>query len=53
VLPLLRSVFLVFEYCHHDLARLMDAMPKSFSESEVKGLLLQVSRGQEAGQGRC
>jgi hypothetical protein len=49
----LRSVFLVFEYCHHDLARLMDIMPKSFSESEVKGLMLQVgAAGLPPGQQR-
>eukprot|EP00899_Mesostigma_viride_P019597 jgi/Mesvir1/27639/Mv07369-RA.1 len=36
------SIFLVFEYCPHDLARLMDAMRLPFSESEVKCLLQQL-----------
>eukprot|EP00736_Rhodelphis_marinus_P009719 Rmarinus@m.23748 len=39
------SVFLVFEYCDHDLANLMDnVMRKPFSDSEVKCILLQVLR---------
>ena len=29
------SVFLVFEYCEHDMADLLDSMPTPFSESEV------------------
>ena len=37
------SIFLVFEYCTHDLGRLVDAMPRPFSPSEVKCLMLQVS----------
>ena len=36
------SIFLVFEYCAHDLARLVDSMPRPFSQSEVKCLMLQV-----------
>lgn len=36
------SVFLVFEYCAHDLGRLLDTMPRRFHESEVKCLLKQV-----------
>ena len=36
------SVFLVFEYCAHDLGRLLDTMRKPFSEPEVKCLMLQV-----------
>ena len=36
------SIFLVFEYCTHDLGRLVDAMPRPFSPSEVKCLMLQV-----------
>jgi cyclin-dependent kinase 10 len=35
------SIFLVFEYCAHDLARLVDSMPRPFSHSEVKCLMLQ------------
>ena len=38
----LDSVFLVFEYCEHDLARLLDAMPSPFSASEVKCLMQQL-----------
>ncbi|KAK9830148.1 hypothetical protein WJX72_009988 [[Myrmecia] bisecta] len=38
----LDSVFLVFEYCSHDLGRLVDTIPRKFSESEVKCLLLQI-----------
>lgn len=29
------SVFLVFEYCEHDLANLAETMPQPFSQSEV------------------
>ena len=36
------SIFLVFEYCTHDLGRLVHAMPRPFSPSEVKCLMLQV-----------
>lgn len=36
------SVFLVFEYCEHDLGRLLDAMPAKFSIAEVKCLMKQV-----------
>lgn len=35
-------VFLVFEYCEHDLASLCEQMGKKFSESEVKGLMVQL-----------
>ena len=38
-----RSIFLVFEYCAHDLARLVDSMPRPFTQSEVKCLMLQAS----------
>ncbi|DBA72217.1 TPA: hypothetical protein ACH3X2_010612 [Trebouxia sp. C0005] len=38
----LDSVFLVFEYCAHDLGRLLDTMPRRFHESEVKCLLKQL-----------
>ena len=37
------SIFLVFEYCTHDLGQLVDAMPRPFSPSEVKCLMLQVT----------
>lgn len=38
------GVFLVIEYCQHDLAALIDTMAQHqrFSESEVKSLLTQV-----------
>ena len=36
------SIFLVFEYCSHDLGKLIDMMPRPFSQSEVKCLMLQV-----------
>jgi serine/threonine protein kinase len=36
------SIFLVFEYCSHDLGHLVDMMPRPFSQSEVKCLMLQV-----------
>ena len=38
------SIFLVFEYCDHDFASLMDNMKIKFSESEVKCILLQILR---------
>lgn len=38
----LDSLFLVFEFCEHDLARLLDAMPAPFSPAEVKCLLQQL-----------
>lgn len=38
----LDSVFLVFEYCEHDLGRLVDTMPHPFHESEVKCLMRQL-----------
>lgn len=38
----LDSVFLVFEYCAHDLGRLLDTMPRRFDESELKCLLKQL-----------
>jgi serine/threonine protein kinase len=36
------SVFLVFEYCTHDLGRLVDSMARPFGVSEVKCLLRQL-----------
>lgn len=41
------GVFLVFEYCEHDMAHLIDHMGKRFTQSEVKNLLLQLLRGVE------
>jgi serine/threonine protein kinase len=35
-------VFLVFEYCEHDMASLADTKSKPFSESEVKRIILQL-----------
>ena len=40
--PKLDSVFLVFEYCPHDMGKLVDSLSKPFHESEVKGLMQQV-----------
>ncbi len=39
---LLCSVFMVFEYCEHDMGRLLDTMKQPFSEAEVKCLMQQV-----------
>jgi cyclin-dependent kinase 10 len=36
------AIFLVFEYCEHDVARLLDWMRTPFSASEVKCLMLQL-----------
>ncbi len=36
------GVFLVFEYCEHDMARLLDSRPNLFTESEVKRLMVQL-----------
>ena len=33
---------MVFEYCDHDLGRLLDTMARPFSEAEVKCLMKQV-----------
>lgn len=41
--PRLDSVFLVFEYCPHDLGKLVDSLPRPLQESEVKCLVEQVS----------
>lgn len=38
----LTSVFLVMEYCEHDLATLIDNMPTPFPEHAVKCIALQV-----------
>lgn len=39
---MLCSVFLVFEYCEHDLGQLLDSMPKPFHPAEVKSIIHQV-----------
>jgi hypothetical protein len=36
------SLFLVFEYCEHDLGRLLDSMTRPFSVPEVKTLMKQL-----------
>jgi cyclin-dependent kinase 10 len=36
------GVFLVFEYCEHDLSSLLDSFSTPFSESEVKSLVRQL-----------
>jgi len=38
------QVFLVFEYCEHDMASLCEGTNRRFSESEVKGLMVQLLR---------
>ncbi len=45
--PRLDSVFLVFEYCPHDMGKLVDSLPKPFHESEVKCLMQQVGGGED------
>ena len=49
--PKLDSVFLVFEYCPHDMGRLVDAMRQPFHESEVKCLMQQVCGGGQCALG--
>eukprot|EP00884_Botryococcus_braunii_P007346 jgi/Botrbrau1/16612/Bobra.0068s0039.1 len=39
------SIFLVFEFCEHDLGRLLDSLPNPFTISEVKCLLKQLLEG--------
>jgi serine/threonine protein kinase len=41
----LDSIFLVFEYCEHDMSMLLEKRPHCFSESEIKCLMLQLLRG--------
>ena len=41
----LQSIFLVMEYCHHDLASLLDNMKVPFSEAQIKCLMLQLLEG--------
>ena len=43
----LQSIFLVMEYCHHDLASLLDNMKAPFTEAQVKCLMLQLMKGVE------
>lgn len=49
----LDSIFLCLDYCEHDLASLIDSMPKGFSVSEVKCIVQQVLRGLEYLHGRA
>mmetsp|Transcript_28855 Transcript_28855/g.35517 ORF Transcript_28855/g.35517 Transcript_28855/m.35517 type:complete len:337 (+) Transcript_28855:273-1283(+) len=39
---LCRDVYLVFEYCEHDLGKLLDTMERPFTESQVKGIFVQL-----------
>ncbi|KNC80006.1 CMGC/CDK/CDK10 protein kinase [Sphaeroforma arctica JP610] len=41
----LKSIYVVMEYCHHDLGKLLAHMPVAFLESEVKCLVLQLLEG--------
>ncbi|CAK9013951.1 unnamed protein product [Durusdinium trenchii] len=41
------SVFLVFEYCEHDVGALLDLMERPFSQPEVKCLTLQLLKAVE------
>lgn len=43
----LNNVFLVFEYCEHDLARLIDNVKTTLTTSEVKSLMTQTLRAVE------
>ncbi len=36
------SIFLVFEYCEHEIAELIDRNKKPFTEAEVKTMMLQM-----------
>jgi serine/threonine protein kinase len=39
------GLYLVLEYCVHDLGALLDALPVPFSEAAAKGLARQTLRG--------
>ncbi|XP_015783321.1 cyclin-dependent kinase 10 [Tetranychus urticae] len=41
----LESIFLVMEYCEQDLASLLDNMQSSFSEAQIKCIMIQLFRG--------
>uniref|UniRef100_A0A8D8YLP8 Cyclin-dependent kinase 10 n=1 Tax=Cacopsylla melanoneura TaxID=428564 RepID=A0A8D8YLP8_9HEMI len=41
----LTSIYLVMEYCEHDLASLQDNVENPFTESQVKCVILQVLKG--------
>eukprot|EP00927_Polykrikos_kofoidii_P079556 TRINITY_DN76337_c0_g1_i1.p1 TRINITY_DN76337_c0_g1~~TRINITY_DN76337_c0_g1_i1.p1 ORF type:complete len:394 (-),score=48.09 TRINITY_DN76337_c0_g1_i1:181-1362(-) len=43
----LGSVFLVFEYCEHDVGALLDLMERPFGQAEVKCLVLQLLQAVE------
>uniref|UniRef100_A0A0G4FU19 Cyclin-dependent kinase 2 homolog n=1 Tax=Chromera velia CCMP2878 TaxID=1169474 RepID=A0A0G4FU19_9ALVE len=38
------SIYLVFEYCDHDVANLLDRMNKPFSTAEIKSMMIQLLR---------
>lgn len=38
----IKGVFLVFEYCEHDISALLDHVRTPFSESEIKSLVYQL-----------
>jgi serine/threonine protein kinase len=41
------AIFLVFEYCEHDMARLLETMRVPFSEAEAKCLVIQLLKAVE------
>jgi len=48
-----QSVYLVFEYCEHDVGALLDLMERPFSQAEVKCLTLQLLTAVEFLHARC
>ncbi|KYR00282.1 putative protein serine/threonine kinase [Tieghemostelium lacteum] len=38
----INSIYLVFEYLEHDLASLIDSLPKPFNENEIKCFMIQL-----------
>lgn len=36
------AIFLVFDYCEHDMAELLDRMPRSFTIGQIKTIMLQL-----------
>ncbi|EDQ93060.1 uncharacterized protein MONBRDRAFT_14100 [Monosiga brevicollis MX1] len=49
----LTSIFLIMEYCEHDLAALVDNMPAPFPEPAVKCLMQQLFAGLDAMHREC
>jgi cyclin-dependent kinase 10 len=43
--PSINNIFLVFEYCEVDMVKLIDRMPRPFSDSEIKGIIVQLLTG--------